>query len=173
VEGDHPSESFVEGAPALRGGLGKLLDLPVPQEQIEANGFRIVEREGLRHPQERLPLAKPVVVRVPSAESLVFVEARKPLLKDLALAVRLSADRVVAKDEANGKDASTGKDRLVPPGRGQVDRPERAFPAPDLRVVGDLSPLVELEGVADGVPRLEAVVGRPEVEHFEVDGVEA
>ena len=73
-----------------------------------------------------------VVLHVPAPGALSLEEPVPPLLEDLALAVRLTANRIVTEDETDRKDLAAGEARVVPAAGRQVEV-VRFLPAADLQ----------------------------------------
>ena len=101
----------------------------VVQEQLEAQGPRIVRRERLRITNEVAAVFHLVVLHVPAAGTLVFEKPRSPFLKHLALAMPLPADRIVPQEKLHGEDGASVESRLVAAGGCQVDSLSGLLPA--------------------------------------------
>ena len=72
---------------------------------------------------------------MPAARALGGDKPGTAFAEHLPLTVGLTANRVVTKDEAHGKDVPTGKLHVVASARHEVDGRIRLFPAPDLHAI--------------------------------------
>ena len=92
---------------------GELLDPAMVEQQVESEGVGIVGCERRRIPNERAAFGHLVVLDVPTSGPLLVEKTPAPLVKYLPLAVSLSTDRIVSKDEAYGKDLAIGETDVV------------------------------------------------------------
>ena len=74
------------------------------------------------------------VLDVPTSGPLLVEKAAAPLVKYFPLAMSLSTDRIVSKDEAHGKHFAIGKTHVVAAGGREIDMRLR-FPGANLKPV--------------------------------------
>src|SRR5436190_11731041 len=140
------------------------------QRERRAHRVAVVVSEVAYIPDEGGALLYVVVLHMPLARAFLRRKLRPPLGKDLPLAVCLSTDRVVARDEPDGEDASVLELRIVAAARREVDL-RRLPPAADLHAVVRRGLRIPRERVTRIAASSEVVVRGPEIEVGEVDRV--
>src|SRR5262249_44950998 len=131
----------------------------------------VVSRKRGRVANERCSCLPALVLTVPAALQLAMEKAGLPLAEHLALAMRLSADRVMPHDEPDGKRRAARKPRFVSAGRDQIEI-GRLLPAANLQSIVQSRLRVVLQRVAHILAWTKVVAGRPEIEAFEVNRIE-
>ena len=155
------------------GGAAPPAACPSLQERLQAGLLQVEGTQRRRVAQEEIVrILDVVVLAVPAVRQLVLDEPPLALLEHLAAPVRLSADRVVAQQEAQREDAAPLEAHVVP-AFGEVEGGRARLPALALHavVLGRLFPAREVRARVHAGAK--GVVDRGEVEHAEVDQVEA
>ena len=142
----------------------------MPQDQRQPHRVAVVARQLARVADERGAVGQAVVLHVPLALALLRREPGTPFDEHLPLAVRLSANRVMTRDEPDGEAATVVEPHIVPSSRRQLDL-RRLPPAAHLDAVVRRGFGIPGERLADVVTRVGSIRRRPEIEVDEVDGV--